>query len=956
MLRVLFSLTILASTLWGGVISPEFKAKLDGLGEHEMVRAIVMMRQQADYQTLKSVGKENVAAYLRDLAQRSQKDVLSFLAERKAAVRELKTFWVINGFFIIAEKSVICELARRDDIGLIIEDKRAKLLKVVESVETRGSSTSSSKSITPIQWNIRQINADSVWALGYNGAGVLVGVMDTGIDPSHPALEGRFSGLWRDCINHNPTPWDPDSHGTHVSGIIAGGGNWGIGVAPGAQLAVARVVGQGGGYYYQIIDGFEWFTSLVSDSGYNICAVNGSWGSENQTSTVYWQAILAWRAVGIIPVFSIGNGGPGASTTITPANFPTVIGVGASDYQDYVSNFSSRGPAPDQYPWNDTTYWPRPDWNFIKPDIIAPGQGILSSVPNGGYAVWDGTSMSSPHVTGVIALLFSKNPDLDFEEVYNILTNTAYQPSHGSPYPNNNYGWGRVDALAAIEAVPMPTEPNVILIDYDAFNQNGSTSINPGDTINLVVYLTNTAATAQALQGVLRTGSQYATLIESTYTFGDLTRTDTLSNEASPFVIATDPATPNGMDIQFILHLETSDGYTWDYPISVSVGAPRSDYLDVHSCQATFTVTDNGALGFIDDNQSAGSGFSYRSSGNMLFYGTLAAGNSASYVVDNWYEHGTTDGDWQPTLDPYGRLYYLEPGTPPWYGSEQVWGMFDDAGHPTPQGLTAEMIAYGYDTTGYCGFIIVAYKFINRGSNTLDNLYFAWFIDFDISDYSQNYAMIDTSRRTAYMWGGANYAGIAIPDTELPIANLSVIQNQVYVYPDTGMVDTNQWHFMVGDYHFAQSTQADDWSVMTSVGPITLNPGDTVLVPFAIVGGLGLVDYRNNVDSARAAYYNPYIDVSEGEIEPIRPFTDRVSLAPTIVRGSAELRLAVPRNGFVDVRIYDATGRLVSVPFSGKLDAGVHSLRIADGLLNGVYFVRVKGAGLNSVKRMVVVR
>jgi subtilisin family serine protease len=150
------------------------------------------------------------------------------------------------------------------------------------------------------------------------------------------------------------------------------------------------------------------------------------------------------RTLGIIPVFSIGN--QGSWGIGNPGGYPNVIGVGAITNEDSLADFSSRGPAPsDTFPWNDKNCWPREDWNYIKPNISAPGDFILSSLPNGVYGYLRGTSMSCPNVAGCLAILFQKHPNLSFKEAYSILIDNVSKVP-GVNFPNNDYGWGIVDA------------------------------------------------------------------------------------------------------------------------------------------------------------------------------------------------------------------------------------------------------------------------------------------------------------------------------------------------------------------------------------------------------------------------------------------------------------------------------------------------------------------------------
>ncbi len=159
------------------------------------------------------------------------------------------------------------------------------------------------------------------------------------------------------------------------------------------------------------------------------------------------------KSLEIIPVFSIGNGGPVPSTANTPGNYPLVLGVGASNNNDSIVIFSSRGSAPDSFPWDDTIYSYRNDWNLTKPDLSAPGYSIRTAWNNHQYTTIHGTSFSCAHATGAVAILLDKNSSLLITVVYNILLNNADRPSQGAPYLNNKYGWGRLNVWKALQAI-----------------------------------------------------------------------------------------------------------------------------------------------------------------------------------------------------------------------------------------------------------------------------------------------------------------------------------------------------------------------------------------------------------------------------------------------------------------------------------------------------------------------
>ena len=167
--------------------------------------------------------------------------------------------------------------------------------------------------------------------------------------------------------------------------------------------------------------------------------VNCSWGSSMSSLTTFQSDLRALRAADIPVVFSAGNDGPGAGTTDSPASLPEAFAVGATDLDDHVASFSGRGPSP---------------WGEVRPHVVAPGVNVRSSLPGGAYGTQDGTSMAAPHVAGVVALLRSVSPTLGIDRATFIITSTAVPL--GASVPNNDSGWGRVDAFAAVATLVQP--------------------------------------------------------------------------------------------------------------------------------------------------------------------------------------------------------------------------------------------------------------------------------------------------------------------------------------------------------------------------------------------------------------------------------------------------------------------------------------------------------------------
>ncbi|MEO0231625.1 MAG: S8 family serine peptidase [candidate division WOR-3 bacterium] len=433
-------------------VMPSLQEILKNIGDDEKIGVIVHLKEKPDFDKLKNLSPEEYVEFLKNFSENSQRRILNYLYQNKDKIYDLKSYWIFNGIYLKTTKDVIEEISKFDEVEYIIEDFEIKLENV----------NSFERFLTP-EWNIIRVKADSCWMIGYTGKNIIVGHMDTGVDAFHPALEGKFEGHWYDAVNNQTFPYDDHGHGTFTMGIIIGGDGLGlfpddIGVAPDAKFVSCKCFDQNGSTSASRIHTCFQKHGEWKANGVDIKAINNSWGATNTTSLEFWQDCLNLRNLKIVPVFAIGNNGPGSGTASTPGNFPIVIGVGVSDQNDNVPSYSSRGPAPNQYPWNDPVYWPRPDWNRTKPDIVAPGQNIRSSWPGGGYQYSTCTSTATPHVTGGILILFQKNPYLTFKKVYSLLLDYARRPSQGSPYPNNSYGWGILNIYQSLLHTPSPWE------------------------------------------------------------------------------------------------------------------------------------------------------------------------------------------------------------------------------------------------------------------------------------------------------------------------------------------------------------------------------------------------------------------------------------------------------------------------------------------------------------------
>ena len=435
-------------------IAPEVQAQLANSQPGQMVTVIVTLKDQYRpdniLQNLPN-RQQVVIQALQALARTSQQAISSVLETNRAQGRVARVipFWVFNGLSVTANTDVIQALAARGDVLSITQDSTD-----IVPVGTM--------SLAAPAGNISAINAPTLWNMGDYGQGVVVAIMDTGVDLSHPELSARWRGgsdSWYDPYNQHPTtPTDLNGHGTWTMGVMvaADGSGTTIGVAPQAQWVAVKIFNDSGSATATGIHlGFQW---LLDPDGNPATAdapqvVNNSWAYGSPGCNLEFQNDLkSLRLVGILPVFAAGNYGPNSSTSVSPANYPEALAVGAVDNSGALQTYSSRGPSACG------------ESSSIYPELVAPGANITTTDLYGLYTQTSGTSMAAPHVSGVLALLISAFPELSTESQVAALMNTAVDL--GSSGPDNDFGYGLLDALAAynwlaagnrVTPTPLPT-------------------------------------------------------------------------------------------------------------------------------------------------------------------------------------------------------------------------------------------------------------------------------------------------------------------------------------------------------------------------------------------------------------------------------------------------------------------------------------------------------------------
>ena len=465
------------------VIELELQEVLNQKG-NDMISVNIILKAEININNLRSNVKniDDAKAYrqaivgeLKSFSEESQKDILSILKAGEASgdIKDIKTHWLSNMISCTASKDYIYLLSEHPDIKILGYNKTQFLLwdeKVKETEPLRG--------IAP---HVKHVKADKAWDLGLTGEGVLVGVIDTGVNFHKDIANSLWDG-GEEYPNHGYNTFenshnvtDGFNHGTHCAGIICGDGTSGtqIGVAPDATIMCVKVMDDAGsGNANSVCSGIEFAIEHGADVlNMSLGFPNASNSTREALRQTYENALEANVAI----VTAVGNDGmlnltfpvpnsvrvPGGcpppwlhpDQQANPGGLSACIAVGAVNSSNKVADFSSKGP----FTWQTTSYEDYPylpgrEIGLIRPDVCAPGVNIVScsNTNSGGYASMDGTSQATPCVTGVICLMLQKKSHLTPAQICEVLETTATKLSETK---SNETGSGCVNALLALEEI-----------------------------------------------------------------------------------------------------------------------------------------------------------------------------------------------------------------------------------------------------------------------------------------------------------------------------------------------------------------------------------------------------------------------------------------------------------------------------------------------------------------------
>ena len=792
------------------------------------------------------------------------------------------------------------------------------------------------------QYHLNLLKMYQAWDITQGDTNVVVGIVDSGSDITHPDLQFNLKYNYDDPIDgtdndsdgyvDNFQGWDlagadvnnivgdnnpeimgnNNVHGSHVSGISTASTNNGIGgagIAYKCKFLPVKCAADNDsnnaiheGY---IITGYEGIT-YAADHGAKV--INCSWGGEGFSQQ--GQDVITYAGInrGALVVCAAGNSN--STADFYPADFEGVVSVAASNSTDQAAGFTNHN---------------------YKVAVTAPGVGIYSTLWRNTYANFSGTSMASPVVAGLAALAFSVHPTFTPAQMRLLLMATSDTSLYAVPTNRDTayadrLGSGRVNAFAAVTAKPSGiTLRNITLTDH---NDN---IFVPGDTIYISGRFYNMlyASTHRASARIFTT-SPFLQALSDSFTVGVLAAGAGV-NVNSVYRFKVLPGIPYDDDAVFNVKFRDSAQAPYKQTFDQIF---RPDYSDISSRNISTTITSNGRIGYVFDNATTGQGFKYKTKGLAYEIGLITATGQGGLSNTVRNDVGGYDNDFvsQMAVHPRNPAYPL---------ATTYNNTFNDAAAGSTRiKVSINQVSESPNTAADTNFIIVKYTVSNQSGQPINNFYIGLFADFDVSTGgTSDRAEYDAAHKLGYVHStapGGLYAGIANLDFSQN-ATFNAIPNAATgsMVTDFGIYDgfsDAEKIMSVGSGISRSSAPADplgkgDVSIVNGIGPYSLAPSDSMQFGFILCAGQNLTELQTAVSNART-FIPTGLVAAAGDA--------KISCFPNPATGLVTVT-GLPETGNCQVQLTDALGR----SFAPTLQLDGMNIRFnTQALPNGIYSLK----------------
>ncbi len=767
-----------------------------------------------------------------------------------------------------------------------------------------------------LQQHLFNIQAFDAWDLLDSNSTAIIGIVDTGVDYLHPDLadniynnpgeigidefgnDKRFNGIdddsngfiddwigWDFVSASDPSGYDNDPmpgnpHGTHVAGIAAAvtNNNYGIaGVAIQSKILPVKI-GQDNPTARTVENAYDGllYAALM---GANV--INCSWGSTSD-SEANSEIVRTAQSLGSLIVAAAGN--DNQFTKFYPAAYQDVLSVACVDNNDYKAYFSNFHP-------------------YIN--VSAPGVNIYSTMPSEQFGFMSGTSMSSPVVAGVAALVNMMYNSPTAEVNKEIVKANVDDINNKNPIYINKIGKGRVNALKALRG---DVKKSIILKSYELIDQNFDNMFDIGENVKINLVIKNVLDTLKNLEIYVDDESKFKLkFLKTNYLVGDLPTNSLLAiDNVLEFLIPDRVSADQKIDI--IINFKDTSGFKSSEIINIVV---NPSYRNMKANNIHTTINSRGNIGFNDyPSNSEGIGFSFKGSSNLLFEGSLMIG--AGYNRLSNVARGSNQS-FQDESFYLTKIFKLDSSrkTAALVGNTS----FTDYDDSTFAIVSVDQQVYQFDGDNESDFIILSYDVINRSEEFMDSLFVGLFFDWDIGPMGQkNKALFNYDSNFGYIKN-------TIIDT-LPLVGMAMLSNfdLTYFAIDNDAQDENnpgiwdgftpkeKWRMLSGNLKRYESN-ITDVSVVIGAGPITLRAGDTTRVVFAIFCGHNETELTKNYQQAlNIAKMKNLLQI------PYRSIPDEttlINLYPNPGNNTINIEFAVNNNSPISIHIYDLNGKLI---------------------------------------------
>ncbi len=748
-------------------------------------------------------------------------------------------------------------------------------------------------------------------------------IPDNGIDDDNNGFVDDIRGWNFQSGNNNPQPGG-SSHGTHVSGIAAAATNNGIGISsiswnPKLIGINASTPGSGAGisFGYEAIG----YATMV-----NADVINCSWGRGGAPSLFEEEVVDFALANNSLVIAASGNGGTdnvgdsNDETPFYPCNYKNALSVGATqDATDLIAGYSNYG---------------------LSVNVFAPGSGILSTYPDNTYGFNTGTSMASPVVAGLAAMVKAAHPDWTAQQVSEQIRVTC-DPMEGanSSQLAGLMGNGRVNADRAIRE----ESPAIRLDSYFILDSGGDGELDAGESITLFLTFVNRLAPTNSVGVFLSTDDPNIHFINHADAIPIIETNQLISTS---FTFDVDPNSPRGQEVLF--KIDITNGVYVDYDLlKLTISPPK--FIAHNTGPLRMSVSNQGNLGFAGfSGQAPGDGFSWNNQ-NLLFEGGLVVATSANQISDCIRGIGNEPNEEFKALDD-AVLRLVSPGEK---AHEESSIVIVDSLATNPIGISILQESFADTITSRQNFVILKYTLKNETPDTIDNLHVALFFDWDIGSDFNDFGRLDEDRRLGYAYntvGGKTYIGATKMLSSEAGYSYRTLHNPNELYDN--FTDSEKWQFITGGIQ-TQDIDATDISTYSGAGPFKIAPNETAEVGFALIGAHGFEELAAAADTAQVVWDGLDIISSIEEIPASK--LGELQLFPNPFYNDLQLSYELKQPEQVRISLFNMEGQRIEVLKNELQNIGTYHFNwdLTEKIPAGTYLLQLQ-MGDQALTRKVV--